>query len=101
MKKSIMLALSDEELLELYQTIIDEDEGEALHFLEKYLKIEVQKLLQGIGHCTLGLRHWDEDQHEEALRCHSSIFSFCSLQELGLALPRGFSALAAASSWCR
>lgn len=51
MKKSTLLAVSNEELLQPYQIIIDQDEKEVLHFSEKYLKIEVRKLLEGIGHC--------------------------------------------------
>jgi hypothetical protein len=34
-KKSIVLALSDEELLQLHQIIVDEEGKEALHFLAK------------------------------------------------------------------
>lgn len=47
----MLLAVSNEELLQPYQIIIDQDEKEVLHFSEKYLKIEVRKLLEGIGHC--------------------------------------------------
>lgn len=51
MKKSILLTLSDEELLQLYHIIIDEDGKAALHFLTKYLEAEVKKVLEGAGHC--------------------------------------------------
>jgi hypothetical protein len=51
MKKSIILALSDEELMELLRIILDEDEKEALRFLQKHFKDKARAVLEGEGHC--------------------------------------------------
>jgi len=51
MKKSILLALSDEELIELQRIILDEDKEEALHFLQKHFKEKARTTLEGEGHC--------------------------------------------------
>ena len=51
MKKSIVLTLSDDELLELQRIILDGDEKEAIRFLEKHLKDKVRAALEGEGHC--------------------------------------------------
>ncbi|TET39928.1 MAG: hypothetical protein E3J65_02650 [Dehalococcoidia bacterium] len=50
-KKSIVLALSDEELVKLYRIILDGDKDGALRFLEEYLKDRVWKVMEGFGHC--------------------------------------------------
>lgn len=50
MKKSIRLTLSEEELLALYQIILDEDRDGALGFLDRYLKKEVKAALENEGH---------------------------------------------------
>ena len=51
MKKSITLALSDEELIELQKIILDEDKEEALRFLQRHLKDEARATLESEGHC--------------------------------------------------
>ena len=51
MKKSITLALSDEELLEASRILQDEDEKEALRFLSKHLKGKLREVMEGLGHC--------------------------------------------------
>jgi len=51
MKRSIILTLSDEELLELQRIILDGDQIEAIRFLEKHLKDKVRAALEGEGHC--------------------------------------------------
>lgn len=50
MKKSIRLALTDEELLALYQVILDEDRDGALKFLDEHLRKEVKAVLENEGH---------------------------------------------------
>ena len=47
MKKSIVLALTDEELQDLYRVLIDRDAGEALHFLDQHLRKKVHQALEG------------------------------------------------------
>jgi len=49
-KKSVTLALSDEELMELQRTILDEDAQLALRFLKKHLEKKVQEVTSGKGH---------------------------------------------------
>ncbi len=51
MKKSITLALSDEELLEASRILQDDDEKEALRFLKKHLSVKLRKVIEGLGHC--------------------------------------------------
>ena len=51
MKRSIILTLSDDELLGLQRIILDGDEKEAIRFLEKHLKDKVHATLEGEGHC--------------------------------------------------
>lgn len=51
MKQSIVLVLTDEELVELFQILQDRDEKGALKFLEKHLKTKLQEVTQGLGHC--------------------------------------------------
>jgi hypothetical protein len=50
-KKSITLTLTDEELMELLRIILDEDEKEALRFLQKHFKDKARAVLEGEGHC--------------------------------------------------
>lgn len=47
MKKSIVLALTDEELQDLYRVLIDRDAGEALRFLDQHLRKKVHQALEG------------------------------------------------------
>jgi len=49
--KSIILAFSDEELVELCRIILDGDKEAALRFLEQHLKYRVWKVMEGFGHC--------------------------------------------------
>ncbi len=51
MRKSIILTLTDEELIELHRIILDEDKEEALRFLQKHLKDKARVTLEGEGHC--------------------------------------------------
>ncbi len=51
MKKSIILALNDEELIELQRIIFDGDERGALLFLQTHLKDKLRGTLEGEGHC--------------------------------------------------
>jgi hypothetical protein len=47
MKKSILLLLTDEELQDLYRVLIDRDAEEALIFLDRHLRKEVHRALEG------------------------------------------------------
>lgn len=47
MKKALTLILSDEEPLELQRILLDRDEASALAFLDKYLRKQVTKALEG------------------------------------------------------
>jgi|YNPNPStandDraft_1061719.scaffolds.fasta_scaffold07765_4 hypothetical protein len=47
MKKGLTLILTDAELLELQRILLDRDEAGALAFLERYLKKQVAKALEG------------------------------------------------------
>lgn len=51
MKNTIMLVLSDEELMELDRIIMDGDREEALCFLQKHLGRKTRAVLEGEGHC--------------------------------------------------
>ena len=51
MKRSIVLTLSDEDLIELERIILDEDKEEALRFLQKHFKDKARATLNGGGHC--------------------------------------------------
>ena len=47
MKKALTLVLSDGELLELQRILLDRDEAGALAFLDRYLRKQVAKALEG------------------------------------------------------
>jgi len=47
MKKSIVLAITDEELQELYRVLIDRDAEGALAFLDQHLRSQVRQTLEG------------------------------------------------------
>jgi len=47
MKKSIILTLSDEDLIELIRVIMDDDEESALAFLKAHFKGKARELLEG------------------------------------------------------
>ena len=51
MKKSIILALTDQELIELQKIILDADKEEALRFPQRHVKDKVRAVLEGEGHC--------------------------------------------------
>jgi hypothetical protein len=51
MKRSIVLTLSDEELIELERIILDEDKEQALRFLQKHLRDKARANLNGEGRC--------------------------------------------------
>jgi len=51
MKKTIILALTDEELLELQRIMLDEDRENALRFLKKHFADRVKGILEEAGHC--------------------------------------------------
>ena len=50
MKKSIVLSLSDEELIELERIMLDNDREGALKALKKHLEREVKAAISGEGH---------------------------------------------------
>jgi len=50
MKKSIILPLTDEELMELQRILLDSDTSGALRFLKKHLEKKVSAALSGEGH---------------------------------------------------
>ena len=50
MKKSIVLSLSDEELIELERIMLDNDSEGALKVLKKHLEREVKAVISGVGH---------------------------------------------------
>ena len=56
MKKSIVLTLTDEELIELVRIIMDDDREGALKFLKKHVGDKARGALEGKGHC----RPWFE-----------------------------------------
>lgn len=47
MKKSLILALDDQEVLDLCQILIDQDAEGALAFLQKHVKHKARDLLEG------------------------------------------------------
>lgn len=51
MKRTLILALTDEEMLELQRILLDEDRENALRFLKKHLSDKVKGILEGAGHC--------------------------------------------------
>lgn len=51
MKRTLILSLTDEELLELQRILLDEDKDGALRFLKKHLMDRVKGILEGAGHC--------------------------------------------------
>ena len=51
MKKSIVLALTDEELIELERIMADDDCEGALRFLRKHVGDKARGALDGRGHC--------------------------------------------------
>ena len=51
MKRTIILALTDEELLEVQRILLDEDRENALRFLKKHFADKVKGRLEGTGHC--------------------------------------------------
>ncbi|MBU2008873.1 MAG: hypothetical protein KJ624_03335 [Chloroflexi bacterium] len=51
MKKSIIVTLSDEELMELERILLDDDGEHALRFLKSHLAKKVKATISGEGHC--------------------------------------------------
>ena len=51
MKETILLALADEDLIELERVIIDEDAQGALDFLKRHVERRARATLGGEGHC--------------------------------------------------
>jgi hypothetical protein len=47
MKKTMMMALTDEQVVELCRVLLDRDEEGALRFLEEHLKDKVNRVLEG------------------------------------------------------
>ena len=47
MKKSLIISLTDEELLDLYRVIIDQDAEASLEFVTRHLKKKVIQALEG------------------------------------------------------
>jgi hypothetical protein len=52
MKKSIVLTLTDEELIELERTILDDDSEGSLRFLKKHIGDKARGALENRGHCN-------------------------------------------------
>lgn len=50
MKKSIILTLGDEELIELQRILLDGDREGAWHFLKVHLDKQVKAIISGEGH---------------------------------------------------
>ena len=50
MKKSIVLAISDEELFELERIMLDNDRDGALKLMKKHLESKVRAAITGEGH---------------------------------------------------
>ena len=50
MKKSIILSLSDEEMIELERIMLDNDSESALKALKTHLEREVKSSISGEGH---------------------------------------------------
>jgi len=55
-KKSVVLTLTDKELMELVRIITDDDSAGALKFLKKHVGRKAWAVLEGKGHC----RPWFE-----------------------------------------
>jgi hypothetical protein len=51
MKRTIILSLTDEELLELQRILLDADKDAAYRFLKKHFADKVKGKLEGAGHC--------------------------------------------------
>ena len=51
MKRTLILSLTDEELLELQRILLDDDRESALRFLKKYLADKAKGILEGSGRC--------------------------------------------------
>ena len=51
MKKSIILALTDEDLIGLQRIILDQDKEEVFRFLQEHLKDKARAIQEGEGHC--------------------------------------------------
>lgn len=47
MKKALVIPLTDEEFLDLYRIIIDQDAKEAMTFLDQHLRKKVLQVLEG------------------------------------------------------
>jgi len=47
MKKALVLALSDEDLLELYYILADKDGAAAIEFLNTHLRKQITQALEG------------------------------------------------------
>ena len=56
MKKSIILALSDKELIELERIMVDDDASGALRFLQKHIGNKARGLWREQATASLGLR---------------------------------------------
>ncbi|MCI0469815.1 MAG: hypothetical protein L0Y62_07115 [Nitrospirae bacterium] len=50
MQKSIILTLSDEDLMELQRILLDEDNEKALLFLKIHLEKQIKAVISGEGH---------------------------------------------------
>ena len=51
MKKSIVLTLTDEELIELERIVLDDDREGAMRFLKKHVGDKARGALENRGHC--------------------------------------------------
>jgi hypothetical protein len=62
MKKSILLILDDDQLIELKRILMDEDAPAALHFLKEHLRSKAAALLDGRAKVRLNVRGADTAQ---------------------------------------
>ena len=51
MKNSIIMTLSDQELIELQRILLDDDMKAALRFLKNHIEKRVSEVISGKGHC--------------------------------------------------
>jgi hypothetical protein len=64
-KKSIVLVLDDEQLIELKRILMDEDAGAALGFLNRHLRVKTAALLDGRPKVKVNVRGSDSAEDGE------------------------------------
>ena len=63
-KKTIILQLDDEQLIELERILLDEDADEALHFLKRHLRGKTAALLDGRPKVKVNVRGPDRSEED-------------------------------------